>query len=353
MADEPIATTTPPTLVEELADRTGLSWIQLSGGVGLGLALLLVGTAYLGRVLSGPFDYELWSEGLTAPVLVAYVLAIQPILRRLRERAIEAFRPLVQLDDREFSQLLAEAALFNRRYESLAVGLSLAGTLLLSRPWDLRGPFWAGESGWLMLNDIASAVILWGLLGWFAYSSLASTRLFSQLRLHTADVNVFELDFLEPIGRWSLGIALAFMGGNTLSLLFLPGRALDAQIVVVYVPLILVPVLVFFLNMMSTHNVIVEAKEREMKIVRDGLAAASQRLKLGAAQDGVVDMAEPFATFASWVAVENRLREVPEWPYTQSILRSLVASAVVPVAVLVAQGVLFELLVRWLSLGGS
>ena len=55
----------------------------------------------------------------------------------------------------------------------------------------------------------------------------------------------------------SLANALAFMGGSTLSLLFLPGRALDAQIVVVYIPLILVPVLVFFLNMMSTHNVIV------------------------------------------------------------------------------------------------
>ena len=43
-----------------------------------------------------------------------------------------------------------------------------------------------------------------------AYSSLSSTRLFSRLRRHAADVNVFDLGFLEPIGRWSLGIALAF-----------------------------------------------------------------------------------------------------------------------------------------------
>jgi len=86
-----------------------------------------------------------------------------------------------------------------------------------------------------------------------------------------------------------------------------------------------------------------------MKIVRDGLAVAVQRLKLGATQDGVVDVAEPFATLASWVAVGNRLREVPEWPYIQSIL---VVSAVVSVAVPVARGVLFELLVQWLSLRG-
>jgi hypothetical protein len=329
-----------------------MSWIQLSGVAGLGLVLLLVGTAYLGGVLPGPFDYELWSRGLTAPVLVAYILSTQLALRRLRESAIQAFRPLVLLDDDDFSHVLAEAHLFDRRREWLAVGLSLAGTLLLSRPWDPRGTFWAAGSGWLMLNDVVSFGLLWGLLGWFAYSSLSSTRLFSRLRCHTADINVFELGFLEPIGRWSLGIALVFMGGNTLSLLFLPGRALHAQIVMFYIPLVLVPVLVFFLNMMSTHDMIVRAKRRAMKLVRDGLAAASQRMKVRVAQDELEDVVDPFATFTSWVAVENRLKQVPEWPYTQSILRRLVASMVVPIAVLVAGDVLFEILVQWLSLGG-
>lgn len=352
MAEEPSAATTPTTLVEELVERTGLSWGQLASAVGLGLVLLLVGTAYLDGVLPGPFSYELWSGGLMAPVLIAFVLLIQPSVKRLRESAIKAFRPLVLLDDEGFNRMLAEAPLFNRRSEWLAIGLSLAGILLLTRPWDLGGPFWARGSGWHVPYEVVSEGLLWGLLGWFAYSSLASTRLFSQLRRHTADVNVFELEFLEPIGRWSLGIALAFMGGNTLSLLFLPWSSLSIEIILIYIPLILVPVLVFFLNMMSTHNVIVEAKEREMKMVRDGLVAASQRLKLRAPRDELEDMAEAFATFTSWVAVENRLREVPEWPYTRSILRSLVASAVVPVAVLVAQGVLFELLVQWLSLRG-
>lgn len=70
-------------------------------------------------------------------------------------------------------------------------------------------------------------------------------------------------------------------------------------------------------------------------------------------QDEVEDVAEPLPTLASWVAVENGLKQVPEWPYTQSILRSLVASAVVPVAVLVAQGVLFELLAQWLRWGAG
>ncbi len=352
MAEELSASTTPSTLVEELAKRTRLSWFHLSGAVGFGLILLMVGTAYLEGVLPGPFDYELWSGGLMAPVLIAYVLLIQPTLRRRRESAIKAFRPLVLLDDEGFNRMLAEAPLFNRRREWLAFGLSLAGILLLSRPWDRYGPFWARGSGWQVLYVVVSEGLLWGLLGWFAYSSLSSTRLFSQLRRHAADVNVFDLGFLEPIGRWSLGIALAFMGGNTLSLLFLPWRSLGIEIIIIYIPLILVPVLVFFLNMMSTHSVIVEAKERELKVVRDGLTLASQRLKMRVAQGDLEDMGASFGTFTSWVAVENRLKEVPEWPYTQSIMRRLVASMLVPGVVFVAQAVLFEVLVEWLYLRG-
>jgi hypothetical protein len=348
MAEEPSASGSPSTLVEELAERTRLSWYQLSGAAGLGLALLAVGTAYLDGVLPGQSNYELWRGGMAAPVLIAYVLLLQPVLKRLRESAIKAFRPLVLLGDESFYRMLAEASLFDRRREWLASGLGAAGALLLTRPWDRHGPFWARGSGWLMLYSVVAAVLLWGLLGWFAYSALSSTRLFSQLRRHAAGVNVFDLVFLEPIGRWSLGIALAFMGGNALSLLFVPWRSLSIDDIIIYIPLILVPVLVFFLNMMSTHTVIIEAKELELRVVREGLASAVQRLKMIGTQEDVEEMGAPLASFNSWVAVENRLKEVPEWPYTQSIMRRLLASMLVPIFVFVLQAVVFEVLVGWL-----
>jgi hypothetical protein len=333
---------TPFTLLEELGERSGLSWRQAAVVVGLVLALFAVVAAYLDGLLTGAFDADLWRGGMSAPVIIAYLLLIQPTLRRLRDGAIEAFRPLVPLGEDDFRGLLGEASMFNRRREWLAVGIAILGGLLLSRHWE-------GLSLWLTLYGLLGGTLLYGILGFFIYSSLSGTRLFAKLHRHAVDINVFDLGRLEPIGRWSLGIALAYIGGNTLSLLFLTRAALRIEMVIFYIPLILAPILVFFLNMMSTHRVIAEAKGRELKTVRNSLAAASQRLREQAAKGRAEDMEAQLDSITAWVTYEKRVREVPEWPYSESMMRNLAASILLPIMVLVVQGVLFELLLRFLS----
>jgi len=350
MPTESTTITAPSTLLEEFVERSGLSWRQAAVVVGLALTLLAVGAAYLGGLLSGPFNGELWRHGLTAPALIAYILLVQPLLRRLRDGAIEAFRPLVLLDDDDFCRSLAKAPLFSRRREWLAMGIGVAGGLLLSQPWDYSGPFWAWGSVWLALYGLLSGVLLYGLLGWFIYHALSSTRLFSELRRHTVEINVFDLGFLEPIGRWSLGIALAFIGGDTLSLLFLSWPTIDIETMVIYIPLILAPVLVFFLNMRSTHDIIVEAKGRDLRMVRERLAAGSQMLRNRAEKGQVEEMEALLDSFTAWVTYENRVEEVPEWPYTESIMRRLVVSMLLPLGVIVVQALVFELALRLLPL---
>jgi hypothetical protein len=350
MPTESTTITTPSTLLEELVERSGVSWRQATVVVGLALILLAVGAAYLDGLLSGPFNADLWRSGMSAPVLIAYVLLIQPPLRRLRDGAIEAFRPLVPVDDDDFRRSLAKASLFSRRREWLAMGIGVAGGLLAHQPWDYSGPFWAWGSVWLPLYGLLSGVLLYGLLGWFIYHALSSTRLFSGLRRHTVEINVFDLGFLEPIGRWSLGIALAFIGGDTLSLLFLSWPTIDTETIIIYIPLILAPVLVFFLNMRSTHDIIVEAKGRDLRMVRDSLAAGSQMLRNRAEKGQVEEMEALLDSFTAWVTYENRVKEVPEWPYTESIMRRLVVSMLLPLGVIVVQALVFELALRLLPL---
>lgn len=335
--------TAPSTLLEELVERTRLSWVRVTVAVGLGLTLFAVGAAYLDGLLAGPFDADLWRSGMSAPVLIAYLLLIQPTLRRLRDGAIAAFRPLVPLDSDDFRGLLAEASIFNRRREWLAVGIGAAGNLLLSHPWEYY-------SFWIALYGMLGGALLYGLLGFFVYSSLSGTRLFTDLHRHAVDINVFDLGRLEPVGRWSLGIALAYIGGNTLSLFFFPHSTLRIETILIYVPLILAPVLVFFLNMMSAHRVMSEAKQRQLKMVCDGLGAASQALEERAARGEVEGMEALLGSFTAWVAVEQRIEAVPEWPYTQSMMRRLAASVLLPVAALALQTVLFELFLRFMPL---
>jgi hypothetical protein len=335
--------TYPTTLLEELGERTRLSWPQLAAGVGLGLTLVAVGAAYLDGLLAGPFDADFWRSGMSAPVLVAYLLLIQPTVRRLRDGAIDAFRPLMPLDDDDFRRLLAEASIFNRRAEWVAVGIGVAGNLLLSRPWETL-------SFWLTLYGMLGGGLLFGLLGFFIYSSLSGTRLFAELHSHAVDINVFDLGRLEPVGRWSLGIALAYVGGNTLSLLFNTEPTLRIELIITYIPLILAPVLVFFLNMLSAHRLMAEAKQRQLKMVRDSLGAASQALEERAARGELEGMEALLGSFTAWVAVEQRIEAVPDWPYTQSMMRRLAASVLVPVVALALQGLLYQLFLRFVPI---
>jgi MFS family permease len=112
-----ILTIVPSTLLEELVERTRLSWLQVSMAVGLGFVLFLVGAAFLAGLLTAPFNADFWRAGLLYPAIVVYILLTLPVLKRLQESAIKDIRPLAWMDDDDFERLLAEAPMFNRRLE--------------------------------------------------------------------------------------------------------------------------------------------------------------------------------------------------------------------------------------------
>jgi hypothetical protein len=315
------------------------------------LILFLVGMAYLAGVLADPFDVDFWRAGLLYPALIVFILWILPILRRLRDGAIESFRPLALMDDGDFEQLLAEAPMFNRRLELLALGGGVAGGLLLLRPWSHSGlsRTWLSlgtRSEWLVLYVLIAGGLWGGLLGLGIYSSLSGMGLFTRLQRHPLDINVFDLRPLEPIGRWSLGIALIFVGGSVLSLFFFPQLTPSVEAIVLYGSLILTPVLVFFLNMLSTRQTIVAAKKRKLDMARDNLAAASQALEERAARGQPGDTQALLDSIAAWGTYEEQVKRVPEWPYTADIRRNLVLSTLLPLAAWIVREVGLDLIKR-------
>lgn len=323
----------PSTLLEELVERSRLSWLQLTVVVELILILLLVGAAYLDGVLTGPFDADVWRISLVGPVVIAYALLTGPLSRRLRDGAIEAFRPLVPLDDHDFHRLLTEASLFNRRREWLAAGAAAGGILLVSGVTWLRAS--VQGVGWLLtLYELLAMGLMCSLVGLAIYSSLSGTRLLTELSRYPLNVSVYDLGSLEPIARWSLGSTLNYIGGITLSLLFVPQAALlKVEVIAIYIPLILTAVLAFFSNMRSVHGDMVEAKRRELTLARENLLTLSQRLKERTAEGQIENTPALLGAIKAWTAHEEWVRGLPEWPYTTAIKRNLVLSLLMPVMV--------------------
>ena len=351
MATESISITMPSTLLEELVERSRLSWLQLTIIVELILILCLVGAAYLDGVLAGPFNADFWRVGLIWPATIAYGLLTAPLSRRLRDGAIEAFRPLVPLDDEDFDRLLTEASIFNRRREWLALGISAGSTLLLS------GAVWAwasiGRSGWLLaIYGMLGAGLMCTILGYSMYSSISGTKLLTELSGYPLNVSVFDLSSLEPIARWSLGATLSYVGGITLSILLLPQFALlNLEIIAtIYVPLTLTSLLVFFHNMSTVHGDMVEAKRRELARVRNNLNALSQALEERTAEGRIESTKALLDSIKAWTAHEEWVRGLPEWPYTAAIKRNLVLSLLLPVVAGFAREAFSGLLRRLVSL---
>lgn len=340
MTVKPTTPATPSSLLEEWMERTPLSWRQLAGSVTMVLVSFLVIAAYLDGVLAETFNIKFWRSAGMYPGIIAYILLSVPAGRRFRDDAITALRPLVPLDDDEFDRLVAQEPLFNRRRERLAFAIG-ATTILLFRPWEAL-------PSWLMLYQILAGGLMFGLLGYLVYTSLAATKLGADWEV-AQDINVFELQSLQPIARWSLSNALFYIGGITLSLLFIGRFTLDIANVVIYSVLGAAAVLVFFTNMMNTHRIMVEVKNRELEMIGDHLAAGSEALKQGAAE-GQTEQMLLLINLSLWRAYAKQIEELPDWPYTAEIRANLLVSLLVPLAVYIVPALLLEAAKRLLSL---
>jgi hypothetical protein len=156
------------TLLEELVERSRLSWLQIAIIVSAALVALLLGVAFLSGELPGPFDAAFWIRGLLPPVIIGYSLLCEARLKRLRDNAVGALRPLVRIDDESFDRMIRKASMFNRDREWLAIAIGAMVGWLLNLAWGY-------PSAWIGLYIVISHGLMYGLIGWFIYSALSAS----------------------------------------------------------------------------------------------------------------------------------------------------------------------------------
>ena len=341
MSTESTTVTAPSTLLEELVERTRLSWPQVAIAVGLVLIMLLGVAVHVDGVRARPFHpysgSHWWHEvreKVDTPAQIVYVLLAYYFVQRSYDSAIAAFRALLGMDDDDFDQLVAETSPLSRRGEWLALGIGAAAGLLIYRPWSLPDHFF-----WMKLYTVLAVTLMFGLLGWISYVSLADSRQFAELYRQPLDVDVFDPTPFEPIARLGLGMSLAFIGGVTLNVLFNPDprKFLSIESLMTYGTSILVAVLVFFLTTLDTHRVMAKAKEEKLKLVRRHLSDTFQELQQRAGEAQLQDMEALSDSITVWLAYEKRIEDAPAWPYTTDILRNLLMSTLLPIGARAAE----------------
>jgi len=241
----------------------------------------------------------------------------------------------VLVDDDRFARLVSEAAHIRPAGEIIVFGAGASIGILSV----VGNPSFA--ISWLAVYWLLTTAAMYGLLAWIIYGALASTRVTTTLLRQPLRIDPFDAASFEPIGHQSLVLALVFVGGITLSLLFFvnqPEALRDVRFWLFYIPLVLVTVLIFFANMYPAHRVLAGAKARELEVVQRHLQRAFRNLveRLEDNQDAGSLAAE----ITALAAYDQRLQAVRTWPYNTSMLRALFVSTLVPAVTAVGRMVM-------------
>jgi hypothetical protein len=304
------------------------------------VTLVLAALVYLPTLLAaGAFGMtDLSSQGaraiLAPPTIIVYILILGPVMAPLEAGVFRALRPLALVDEAELDAGLNRARTVPLWQElaSVAVGL-VFGLLLIGLP--------EGEAvTWPNLVVVVTGYTMLGLLGWTAFMSIAGTRVLNALLHFPLRVDPLDRKPFEPIGRWALGIAMAFVGGILIGLI-LGSYGTDAvrnpRFWLLFLPLSLLPVLVFYLTMRPTHRVLATARDRALDEVQRELRRTFPTL-LGHMQRGEPTGNLPWEVNAL-VAYEKELDQASTWPYNPVILRTLIVSVLIPTVTLLARRV--------------
>jgi hypothetical protein len=327
----------PHSLFDRTIGRQRSTWETL------GLVLLVVVPSVAAALQLGLADvFRTPSQrSLLAPAtIVTYLVLVSPVLSRAEQNVVRSLRRLVLLEGRELERRLAQASAVSPVHEAAGIAAGLVLGLVIFG--DLARTF----SSWASFVIDVMTYAMMALFGWMAAYAIASTRITNTLLRQPMHIDPLDLKPFETIGRQSLVLALAFIGAIALGLL-LPtygeNALLDPRFWLLYLPVAVVPLLVFFLHMRPTHRVLAQAREQELSAVRRQLFDACRRLvRLEQAGKGAGELP---AVINALGGFEKTLAEARTWPYDTATLRTLAVSIFIPLLTVLLRRV-FEVYIR-------
>jgi len=273
---------------------------------------------------------------LIAPAVITYIFMVSPLLTRTADQALSSLRPLLDMDDPAYLELVDSHSPISRGRERwVIVGGALLGAL------QVLASNGGWPDSWQEMYWLLTTAALYALLGWVIYESFMGTRLIAAIHGAIGRVDPLDPRPFEAVGRQSLLVSLVFIGGISLSVLLIadqPDTLRHLEFWVIYVPLALIPIVIFFLNMRPTHRLLSRAKRDELLRVTRQVNSSARQLN-GLLQRGQ-STGNLAAEIGALMAFERRLESARTWPYDTAMLRTLALSVFVPLATVVSRGVL-------------
>ena len=301
--------TKPQSLVDQFVAYVGLSRHVFAVVVVLLLALLLASAVFSQGGLATVGPRGLWKLGLE-PTLIVYILGIYPWLQRRFALTIDTLRTLCNQPE-----LISEVNAIKRRGEMIALLLGAVFSLWVTSSWRIEGT-------WMWFYLITANVVLFSLMALAIYDGLERTRLLARMVRAGLRLDLFDRQLLAPTARWGQTIALTFVGGICLSLIFQSYETLHSvRSLVIYSILIVVSLTLFFTSVWSIHKALIVAQQSELAVVHQHWLVARSELKRKLAEGVQRDIAGLYNPLVVLGAYESQVLAASTWATRRSSKR--------------------------------
>ncbi len=178
-----------------------------------------------------------------------------------------------------------------------------------------------------------SRIGIFGMFGWTFFVLPFGIKVTNELLNQPINVDPFDLRGFEPIGRQSLLLSLALLGGVLLSLLSasIQDRSLWVQYIIVYNTSVIVIVFLLFWSMRTVHLLLAETKRRHLDELEGDIAQAYYDLKTRIADNR--DTLAVATELNALVAAQQQLRETRTWPFDTAMVSTLSIAVLTPLFV--------------------
>jgi hypothetical protein len=318
------------SLFERLFGQSKPVWVNILVILLLLLAPILA--AYLDNILAEFFSDGHWRAYLLTPAILIYIWLITPAMGRMEAGVVRSMREVVKLNDEAYDQLVAEASQVNPFHEGLACAVGIVLGILSAMATDIDQQVF-----WLEIYWFISSALMYGVLTLTIFIAISSTRLSNSLHRQPLRIDILDISPFEAIGRQSLLLALVFIGGITISLIFSlqETNITSLEFWLGNLVLIVITLTIFFLNMRPTHKVLNTEKKRELSEI-EKLINQSAR-KLVSQLKGEEEAAQIAVQITALEIYERRLISTRTWPINTNILRTLVVSVFIPLLSVLAR----------------
>lgn len=326
------------SLFDRIISRPRHPWFKV------GFVFLIILAPFIAALANGAlkviFQTGAWRGILVQPVIITYILIVSPGLSRVEIEVRRSFQALLLLEEDNTTSLLNSTGNMKPAREILALSIGI----LFGVGFTFISTDGLPAISWIFLEWILANSIMYGLLAWTIYGSIAGSRMTTALLRQPLRIDPFDISPFEPIGRHSLLIALVFAGGLIISLVFVginPELLRRLEFWLVYLPLLLIPILIFFATMQPTHRILAAAKERELKIVQGHFDRSCRELLQALDNRSYArNLSSEITALSVYI---SRLQAARTWPYNTTMLRTLFFSVLIPVGTALAR-IIIELM---------